>query len=84
MVISPLSQTRASTSIFGLTTLCFSFLIPMFQICIFRLFDNLVYFDVWVRSSAGLRLVSVSRVSPVSESQNQLTEETLLLSLIHI
>ncbi len=30
-----------------------------------------------VRSSAGLRLVSFSRVSPVSKSQNQLTEWTL-------
>ncbi len=54
----------------------------MFQICIFRLFDNLVYFDVLVRSSAGLRLVSVSRVSPVSKSQNQLTEWTFRGSVL--
>ncbi len=42
-------------------------------IYIFRFFDNLIYFDIWVRSSAGLRLVCVSRVSQVSKSQNQLT-----------
>jgi len=29
-------------------TVCFSFLIPVFQMCIFRLFDNLVYSDVCV------------------------------------
>ncbi len=49
----------------------------MFQICIFRLFDNLVILMFLVRNSAGLRLVGVSRVSPVSKSQNQLTEWTL-------
>ncbi len=35
-----------------------------------------------MRSSAGLRLVSVSRVSPVSKSQNQLTEWTLFSSWV--
>ncbi len=35
-----------------------------------------------MRSSAGLRLVSISRVSPVSKSQNQLTEWTLFSSWV--
>ncbi len=38
-----------------------------------RLFDNLIYFDVWVRSRAGLRLVSDSQIS---KSQNQLNMGT--------
>ncbi len=42
--------------------------VSMASLCSLSLY--LIYLDVWVRSSAGLRLVSVSRVSQVSKSQN--------------